>query len=242
MKFEESKPMHGEYMRPLEIPSVSYEKDGLKITRFFKCDVHGALEKELLGGRIYDFFKLKDERVYVDIGASIGIWTCDVSSRVSSSTIYSIEPHPDTFKNLLFNIWSNKHSNKIIPTQIAMSNLDGKRGIKLGIIEHNATFYSKHNAIVNTVTWDTFVRENNIDNVYLVKIDVEGAELLVFQGMTKCLPDCIAFAAYHHRGYDTAGREELITHLNGKGYYLPDQNVLADVSFMIRDDIVLDRI
>lgn len=225
----------GVYMIPLKTPLVTYDRGGLKITRLYECDAKGRLEHELLSQRVYDFFKLKNGRTYVSIGASIGIWACDISSRVSDSTIYAIEPHPDTFQNLLFNTENNKHSNKIIPLMMAMSETDGEMAIQFGATQHNATFFAHaHNGMTRTVTWDSFIRENNIEDVYLIKIDTEGAEEGIFRGMSICLPECIVFAAYHVRNYKTAPASILCGILKGLGYYFPKE--IGDVGFAIRND------
>lgn len=44
---------------------------------------------------------------------------------------------------------------------------------------------------INTITLDTFANENGVDSIDFVKIDIQGAELDVFQGGIKVLSDTV---------------------------------------------------
>lgn len=222
-------------MMPLPSPVTTWDRDGLKITRRFHCTAAGILEKELLEERVYDYFPLKDGATYVDVGASIGIWTCDVSSRVSDSVIYSIEPHPETYMNLLVNIGDNRHSNRIIPLEVALYGEDAPLSLQVSYVQHNASIYGdfKNPHSTRAVTWDTFTDENGIDEVYLMKIDTEGAEYPILQGMTKCLPQHIILSAYHVDHYRSEDTKTLIERLEEMDYRVeyqspdPDRIVFA---------------
>jgi len=221
-------------MEALINPEITWDKDGLVITRLYKCSAKTILEDELLCDRVYDYFELKNGKTYVDVGASIGIWTCDVSSRVGSSVIYSVEPHPDTYKNLEYNANVNKNTNTIIPIEAGFAEKDDVGGFEFIGFQHNSYYNSDVSNNAKVMSWDTFVDAYDIKNVYLLKVDIEGAEESMFKGMTKCLPERIAFASYHHDQ-----RKSLHGLLRQKGYTIVHKSKHGmAISFAILSDVL----
>lgn len=129
----------------------------------------------------------------LDIGANIG-YTAAVLARATEPgrKVYAFEPEPFNFGILLETARQPEFDGKIVPMQLAAGAEDG--AIDLSINErHHADhriateqFRSAHPASkavrVSMVTIDSFL-ETNPGPVSLIKIDVQGYELAVCQGM-----------------------------------------------------------
>jgi len=133
--------------------------------------------------------------VFIDVGANIGLFTL-IAARIigNKGKIISIEPTKKTFERLKEHIELNRYKN-IIPINLALSD---KKGI--AILKKDMTGYdawnslakpTKGNLIVSenvlTTTLDEIVKEYQLDNIKLIKIDVEGWEIPVMLGGEKIL-------------------------------------------------------
>ena len=134
------------------------------------------------------WFNLSGE-TFLDIGANIGKYSIKLSDRFKN--VHAFEPTPETFSMLKHNVEENKIKN-IHLHQIAAWNTDT-----------DLTFHLKNNPGGNSASMEensvgtlTVVAEkldNYIDTfgkVDLVKIDVEGAELEVLEGMSRIINEC----------------------------------------------------
>jgi len=138
---------------------------------------------------------LKESDNFLDIGANIGYYSLIASKKIGNyGRVYSFEPSNREFKRLLKNIELNNCSN-IIPTNIALSNSNseidfsiaqGHTGLNSIIIEDMSV--KKISQVVKTMSLDNYFNSEN-KKFNLVKIDVEGAELLVLEGMKSILKD-----------------------------------------------------
>lgn len=133
----------------------------------------------------------KNKQVVFDIGANVGYFSLLASKNISQKNgkIYSFEPITHTFNRAKYNIELNKWKN-IILSKIAISNKIGTIEINVGNEENWGMssinyheYLSESSEIVNTQTLDRFIYEQNISKLDIVKIDVEGCELLVLEGM-----------------------------------------------------------
>jgi len=132
-----------------------------------------------------------------DVGAHIGRHTIHFSYLCGDGgVVYAFEPESDNYEMLRGNITRNNISNCII-LPLALSN---KRSNTMLHLNPNST--EGHSIIANGHTWsagqhehikvrcetlDAVCRDNNIDRIRLLKIDVEGAHFLVLQGTTRML-------------------------------------------------------
>lgn len=135
-------------------------------TRFIKKNLHGG--------------------VAFDVGANIGYYSRLMSHYADH--VYAFEPDVDNFRILEQNC--KQHPN-ITPLNMAVCD----RG---GIADFFKVMHSamRHSLIdegntkkltVACTSLDAFIKEHGITGVSLVKIDVEGAEPLVFAGMRELL-------------------------------------------------------
>ena len=136
------------------------------------------VNKQINTDKIYDFyFKDKKNLTIIDAGANVGMFSVHCSP--SSKIIYAIEPTPSHF-NILKKITTK--FNNIIPINCALWGED-----------ENLTFYNiPSNTTANsavatggqalTVTGkklQTIIKENNIEHIDLLKMDIEGSEFKI---------------------------------------------------------------
>jgi len=156
------------------------------------------IERELLRG----------DQVYLDLGANIGYFSLLASRIVGpKGKVFSFEPEPRNFSCLVKNKELNGYT-QMNPFQKAASDKDGKTTLYIcpydtghhtirqseGITsyETNAKFDKDRITAVDvpTISIDAFLKEQNIAEVDLIKIDVEGAEFLAINGMKETLKGC----------------------------------------------------
>jgi len=139
-----------------------------------------------------DLFRqlLQPGMLVVDIGAHVGYFSLLAAELVGSGgTVYAFEPEPNNHallkKNIELNSYSNIHairkavSNKCGSTQLFLSALDSGSHSIYAAAARGVT----GNSLVSTTTLDAFLKGQGWPSVDLVKIDVEGAELTVLEGM-----------------------------------------------------------
>lgn len=134
---------------------------------------------------------LNEKSVYIDVGAHIGDSSLIAASKIKSGKVIAFEPTPDVFSELQKNIRLNNLENIIQAEQKAVSGVVGKARFALeGASEVNHLVAGKSNAKsiqVAVTTIDEVVSANKLKSVDLLKIDVEGFELMVLMGAKKAL-------------------------------------------------------
>lgn len=128
---------------------------------------------------------------FIDVGANSGIFTLLASSRVGpTGRVLSFEPVPSMRKRLMENISLNTMSN-IFVHDVAISNVEGVLPLFEGPEGHKG-ISSLRKIDNSTVTIEVKTRPldafgDDLSAVKLIKVDVEGAEQLVLEGMTRVL-------------------------------------------------------
>jgi FkbM family methyltransferase len=137
---------------------------------------------------------VKQGDVIIDAGANFGYYTLMAAKRCGAEgKVYSFEPVYDTFQNLTENIVLNGFQN-IVANNIALWDKKEKLKIFTGkknntgmsaIAEHDQ--FSGKIEYVEAISLDEFFTENEIQKVNVIKIDVEGSEPYILQGMKTIL-------------------------------------------------------
>lgn len=131
---------------------------------------------------IKDFVKEGD--VVLDIGSNFGYFTLLLAKQVGpTGVVHSFEAHPELFKILKKNVELNGYNN-IKLYNVAVSNFVGRGRFYLNSIWAGTSSIFPHRHIKEAV----IVKFISIDSLDLertsfAKIDVEGAEALVLDGM-----------------------------------------------------------
>jgi FkbM family methyltransferase len=129
--------------------------------------------------------------VCIDIGANFGYYTLMMSELCGKKgRTISIEPNPELCKYLKLSQCIHGWPFEII--EAALSNKKGNTVLIIPVAyPGNASITSPHPLLngetskikVRTLTVDEMVQQLNLPEVDVIKIDVEGAEPLVFEGM-----------------------------------------------------------
>jgi FkbM family methyltransferase len=133
--------------------------------------------------------------IIMDIGANTGAYALIAKTVNDKAKVFAFEPFDIIFKRLEANARLNNLDIQCVP--LAVSNYNGTAKVYPDSLDH---FYSitvnknlspdhvkVHEVEINTVTLTTFIRENNISGIDLMKIDVETHEPELLMGMGEYL-------------------------------------------------------
>jgi FkbM family methyltransferase len=138
------------------------------------------------------------DKIFIDIGANHGVATIILAKQNPFSKIFSFEPNPVVFGILQTNVINNGLNNVILINKAVHSN----KGLKLishphwsggNIMGSDGLKLSQHyntkkitEISVETISFDNFLVEKNITEIFLLKIDCEGSEFDII-GKSKIL-------------------------------------------------------
>lgn len=141
-------------------------------------------------------FFLRPGDVFVDIGASIGLFTLIAAHCVGNTgRVYAFEPCSRTYHRLLASVQLNRLVN-VSCYQLALSDRITQLDMIISLDGFDAwnslaqPVAGESFAVetVNCTTWDSFVQEQNlVGRVTMMKIDVEGWETRVLLGGSETL-------------------------------------------------------
>jgi FkbM family methyltransferase len=133
---------------------------------------------------------LREADTFLDIGAHCGLFSALASQMIGENgRILAFEPNPDILPFLV----ANTERDKVDVHAIALSDASGEATLWQGGSSDTALSsiaYELSNAehsTVKTQTLDDFLATNNIGQVALAKVDVEGSELKLFRGSKQTL-------------------------------------------------------
>jgi FkbM family methyltransferase len=139
---------------------------------------------------------LKKDFVALDIGANIGFYSIAWGHKLKSldGLIYAFEPVKTNFNRLVNNISLNGLEEVVLPFDIALGDREGtiemsmessnnsQTGNAVMVMGEISSDYFERNNTARLTTLDLFAEEQKIKKCHLIKIDVEGAEVLFLQG------------------------------------------------------------
>ncbi len=180
-----------------------------------------------------------------DIGANGGLYTIIAAHKVGpNGHVYAFEPGTKELDLLRHNIQKNKLSNvtivdKVICDKVGTTKFGiSKDGAMNSILEtdHPSQDIERWEEI-ESITIDSFIHSNNIKKVNFIKIDVEGAESLVFNGIKtsfQVIKDAIFLfeSSELNSSYLDCRVKDLIKNVGNMGfniYYLSDEGELTNV-------------
>ena len=175
--------------------------------------------------------RVHDGMTVLDIGANIGYYTVQMAHKVGDKgNIIAFEPNPVMMAELQSSVRLNKFTN-VITEQVALSDSKGTAEFCIpetgkeshGSLKQNITFTTRNQFNVQTDRLDDVLRRLNISKVDFIKIDVEGAEMLVFNGASNLLSGqykpCIIFESAEHLCKPFGFRVfDVLSYLNAYGY------------------------
>lgn len=146
----------------------------------------------------YDAIKDKLNPVIFDVGANIGTYTTWMSKLFPNGKIYCFEPQRPVFQILCGNIAINNLYN-CFTYNIGVGNVDEPMVLQepdyfsqhdfgtFSLVEDKIHSKSAVKVVTDVVRLDTFIEKYQVDQVDLIKIDVEGMDIDVLKGSKKLL-------------------------------------------------------
>lgn len=157
-----------------------------------------------------DYFKgdcvIKPNDVVVDCGGNIGIFS-SLAIDMGASRVLSFEPFKENFElnkknNPDVEVFQRAVSNKSNETIELLYTHTGNGGHTVigSEFDRDPGHFQHKNLFVKTITLDDIISENFLDHIDFLKIDTEGSELLILEGLSDENLDkirCISIE-YHH--------------------------------------------
>jgi FkbM family methyltransferase len=137
---------------------------------------------------------LNSNDIFYDIGANYGFYTLLAAEFIKKGEIHAFEPNPDVFR-LLNKTLKEQSFDFVKLNSFALSNFNGNAYFSNNLLKGHSggsslyTAYPKqkfnHLVQVNTITLDDYIKSNKVPNI--LKVDIEGAEILLIEGARKFL-------------------------------------------------------
>lgn len=139
---------------------------------------------------------LKENCIVFDVGAHIGFYSVALGRKLKalSGQLYAFEPVKSNFERLTTNILLNNLEEIVSAHNIALGDAQGivemcmenennsRTGNAVMVKGEIPTDYFGMNSTASLTMLDSFVKEQQIDNCHLIKIDVEGSEVMFLRG------------------------------------------------------------
>lgn len=192
---------YADYMKDTDVQSILIENERIHLTTK-QAGIKLYLDKtdsrfipiEILNFGIFDpeernliFFLAKKSKVIFDIGANVGWYSLNFDKINTVEQIHSFEPIPYTYDYLIKHIAFNDCS-KIVPNNIALTDAEGDVIFYWSETETGSSSMKNiqdrelaHQTKCKATTLDRYVEQNKVQ-LDMIKCDVEGSELFVFQG------------------------------------------------------------
>jgi FkbM family methyltransferase len=152
---------------------------------------------EILAQGIYEIEPLYEDksiRVIFDAGANCGFFALKKAVELPALRVFCFEPHPKTFQRLEQNITVNELEQQITAVHAAVGASSGECAINISeessmsiVSSSSVQFLAAPKPVtVPMVSLDAFAEAHSVWPDFL-KIDVEGFEVEVLKGATRCL-------------------------------------------------------
>jgi len=180
--------------------------------------------------KIYEKFYAGRTGTILDIGCNIGSWLLPVAHRYSQNTVRAFDCQPlavDCVRqtvqlNQLTNVQADCAVISDICGTATYNKIDYDWGANFGAYEFETPYTQSdfngqklaETAVVETLTIDSL----NINDVVLIKLDVEGMELKALKGAADTIQRCGPFVAFEHHKTDRKTVEQLLVNLGYKIY------------------------
>jgi FkbM family methyltransferase len=163
------------------------------------------------------YTRLQERPLVLDCGANVGLSGIWFLSRWPGARVHAFEPEPANFRFLSKNLGSRGDS---VVNQAAVGREQGT--VELHVAEHGAMHSVKDRSAgartidVPCVNLADYLRGKRIDRVDLLKLDVEGSELDVVEGLGSLIDDVgVIVGELHERMVDEA---KFYRYVESKGF------------------------
>jgi len=142
---------------------------------FYQRDLAALLQGRLAG-----------DAVSADVGAHIGVVTVLLAGLCPKGHVYAFEPVAENHAHLISNVAANQLGNVSVQ-RMAVFDTDGEINLEYDAAYPGGSHVGRAGATVPSVRFDTWARDEGLDRLDLVKLDVEGVELAVLDGAAETL-------------------------------------------------------
>ena len=178
--------------------------------------------------------------VFFDIGANEGFFSIIASSQGENNRIYSFEPQSRLLPIIKENFKKNNLKNyEIVNSAVGKASYSTYINLFPEHISEASSKlkpyrFSKKKEKINIIDLDTFVLSKNIKTIDLMKIDVEGFEIDVVEGMKKILEKKIPkrILLDYHKNYNSTEKIEK-THNTILQFGYKSKASIEDKSFVL---------
>ena len=209
------------YVQTTRIKPASIIKEKFRVESFEPIFVN---YEQFFTDKIYDNFLLGGEiGTVLDIGANIGLFT-ELAIRKGASEVVSVE-----INELAIGIFEDIHSGRenVRLVKKAVYDKTGEMEIHtdpnnslVGSVFHDHTAGLSETVIVPSISIDDLMAEYNLEDIGLVKIDVEGSEYAIFDGMSdETLDKLNNIILEFHDNFGGRLRDSITKRLDGKFDY-----------------------
>ena len=170
----------------------------------------------------------KIDDVIIDVGAGIGTELIFFWENIGEhGKIYSIEASPTSYRKLNELCIKNKIYNSL-NFNLAISDTNGKIWMEeTDRFEANQVNKEAKGMEINSLTLDKFIEDNGIENVDFLKVNIEGAELHMIQGMSQSIKKVnnIAVSCHDFLNKEKISiRKSMIDFLKGNNFEIHENN------------------
>lgn len=211
------------------------------------CDVYYGFFQEYYD---YSLFMalLSPNDVVIDIGANYGMYTLGAAKRISpQGRVVAFEPDVRSMSLLKENARLNNYEELVTCLDVCIGDYDGEVNFYATIDPSFSGIHdTKRSETANSLTLpirrlDSVLQEKGVNQVNLIKIDVEGAEYEVLEGAmgTLAASDAIIMMEISSKNLDMDRREKLsatLGRLEAQGYISYRIDCEGTYVKLIRDD------
>lgn len=176
--------------------------------------------------------RLKDGDVFYDIGAWLGTYSCLVGTHDADVTVVPFEPLPIRARRFKENTQLN--GLEIPLHQVAISNESGTAHVA-GDDGRLTETASEESAKIQFVHGDSYVASEGIAQPTVLKIDVEGGELDVLDGLQNALEaeSCrLVYVEVHHEQLPDTGQKLVEQELEARGFTVTELHQRGGETFL----------
>ncbi len=225
----------------LDLSRISVHGVDMFITKRFQLH-YGNDNYESLSADIFSRFA-KHDSVVIDIGAHYGYYSLLAAKK--GATVFSFEPVKENFEILNKNIAINNFNTVIQSHNVALSNASGEKTFNIAEASDSSSFHDHplthtiEKRMIKTTSLDSFFTDQKID---LVKIDTEGHEIEVLEGMKDTItrnPDIKLLIEFNPKCLRSAGKNpsDMLVWLSQRGFDIFFIQDTENKIFKLGDDI-----
>jgi FkbM family methyltransferase len=207
----------------MNIREIKFNQRQIKLN--YRDDSDESVIEEIFKDRLY---RRLDQIIpvltnpIVDVGAHIGVFSLYAGALNPKVKIFALEPEPKNFELLKENNKLNRNKN-IVAKQCALHwDEETTTSLYLSPNNHNHSTVkkTKNQLAVPAIELDKFLTKNNIAEIGLIKLDVEGAEFNLLPAWTDKIWNKINYIALEYHETNHNKREELEDLIRSHGFSL----------------------